>query len=626
MKKKVLTVLFILMLAAFLVSPAVAEETYGKKPPANLTNEFKQEVPINLVFIGYEDDQIDLGAIQGILPAAYTPLARIPKFYYGLNSRDIGLEFTFDYSFRFTDAKFEKKFFKFLETHGTPGDPTLFQQYYNDSQKNVLDVTGPVLYIDAPTVEKYLMDHTMKMLGKKGERGYTVYFVNWFGQKNFKFHVYTKTDESDPDTGYNFGAIRPSRKMIAWGGTYGRSWFYDLSAGPEAWTNNWAVDFPDLDGDGVVEYRMPPIWEYTAGGYRDPSQLSYDLGLITRFVAINLLFTTSPLYDPLVTAPGAGGSKVAHIEMFEDDPASNGLDWINTGFAYDKWNSFEPYYNWSVNLEDNNPIDPAAQRAFRIAVGLLAEDDCWNAYGTPFAEFFCYFDSNLGTYVPPYDPEDYVGEIFAFNTTAANLGNLNGVLGFSDDNWVDGTQSYVFEFDTDDYRSLGYGFTTTTIHEFGHHIGLSHPHDGYDSEFGWDYRPGGFFYFAWSGDESDTIMHYMDLSTEFGQFDQDNMYRFETAGYVGWALDLVEAITAHPNATAVKPYLTKAMVFTKKATRSFHNWDYLQAATFARRSYENAATAAEILGIPLSAVTMQSLAAPNLDVPHEGDPIRFPDN
>jgi hypothetical protein len=38
-------------------------------------------------------------------------------------------------------------------------------------------------------------------------------------------------------------------------------WFHDLSAGPESWTANWNVDTPGLDGNGVEDYRMPPIWE-----------------------------------------------------------------------------------------------------------------------------------------------------------------------------------------------------------------------------------------------------------------------------------------------------------------------------------------------------------------------------
>ena len=65
---------------------------------------------------------------------------------------------------------------------------------------------------------------------------YTVFFHNWYGQPGFRFHVYTRTDVTDPDTGYNFGLVRASRKMVAWGGTpvasgpVRRLWFYDFSA------------------------------------------------------------------------------------------------------------------------------------------------------------------------------------------------------------------------------------------------------------------------------------------------------------------------------------------------------------------------------------------------------------
>jgi hypothetical protein len=60
------------------------------------------------------------------------------------------------------------------------------------------------------------------------------------------------------------------------------------------------------------------------------------------------------------------------------------------------------------------------------------------------------------------------------------------------DNWADGTQSFVFAFDSPSIRDVsGYGFTTTTIHEVGHHVGMSHPHDGYDYEADVDFGPGG---------------------------------------------------------------------------------------------------------------------------------------
>jgi hypothetical protein len=475
-----------------------------------------------------------------------------------------------------------------------------------------------VLYIDAPSVEQWLARNFEK------EKGYTIVFINWYSRPDFNFHVYTKTDELDPDTGYNFGEIRESRKMIAWGGSHSRLWFYDLSAGPEAWTNNWNVDTPDLDENGTEDYRMPPIWEYDEDGYRDPSALSNDLGLVTRFVGINLLFTSSPLYDPLATAPGPGGKRIVHINMFEDDPNSTGTDWINVDTVRARYESFQPYYDWEVHLVDQ-PLEGEALRALRIFAELDTSEDCWTEFGTPFAQLFCFFDLNRATYVPEYSPQDHVAAMFAFNTTEANLGPQVGLLGFADDDWMSGLQTYVFEFDTAEYRELGYGFTWTTVHEGGHHFGLSHPHDGYDSELGLDYGPADDFYYAWSGDESNTVMHYLALSPGFGQFDRDNMYRYEMAGYLNWSNALLAEIQAHPRANEVRERISAANQFAQTALNSFDQWKYRQAAANARKAYEQLARAAIRLGIELPS-DEKILISPAMIPVHEGDPIRFPDN
>jgi hypothetical protein len=551
---------------------------------------------------------------------------RYPPFY-GLLGRDLGLNFKFDYKFYFASPSISADIFKHLRRLGVEGPITAFQQLYNDNVNNILDVTDPVLYIDAPSTEKLLKQHARSVLGIDVDHSYTLFFINWYGQENFKFHVYTKTDEPDPDTGYNFGELRGSRKMVAWGGTHGRTWFYDFSAGPESWAYNYDVDNSDVDGDGVDDYIIPVIWEYDAAGYRDPSQLSNDVALLTRIVGIDLLFTTSPLYDPLVTAPALGGDKVVHIEMFEDEPGFNGLDWIDTGVTYDELKSFQPYYSWQVNLEDNNPIQPEVQRALQIFSGVLVEDDCWNGFGATFAELFCFFDANLSAYVPAYDDADYVGEVFAFNTTADTLGDQFGLLGFADDNWVDGTQTYVFQFDADDYRQLGYGFTTTTIHEFGHHIGMSHPHDGYDFELDVDFGPGGPSIFAWLGDESHTVMSYNALANGFGQFDRDNMYRYEFAGYINWSNDLLADIQAAPGAGSVSGLVNTAKSKARIAIAAFNDWNYLRAARNARSAYDALSRAAERLGIVTPSALYRALNALPGVAQHrpEGDPIRFPD-
>lgn len=608
--------------AFLLATPAVAGAAPGPPTEGEATT-FKQTVPINVVFVGYPRQMIDRADLLGALPATYTPLVRQPQFY-GLPGRDVGLKFSFKYRVFFAGPAIESRFFKYLTNAGTTGDPTVFQQAYNDQEANVLDVTGPVLYVDAPSAEKWLTNAS-KGLGIDTQHSYTIFFINWYSRPDFRFHVYTKTDQPDPDTGYNFGAVRDSRKMIAWGGSYGRTWFYDLSAGPEAWTDNWNVDDPDLDDNGLEDYRMPPIWEYSADGYRDRASLSSDLGLVARFVGINLLFTTSPLYDPLVTAPGLNGDKVQNIQMFEDDPDSSGPQWIDLTYAKKTLRSFEPYYDWKVALKDEDPIDADAEQSLRIWAGVLTADGYWNAYGDPFAELFGYFDVNQDRYVPTYGPTDYVGRVFAFNTTDDNMGDENGLLGFADDNWTDGTQSYVFTFDTAGYRDLGYGFSTTTVHEFGHHIGMSHPHDGYDAEDGLDYGPADDTYFAWSGDESNTIMAYNDLCSGFGQFDRDNMYRYEFAGYLNLAGGILHDIRNNPDRRKVAGLQAQAGLISSLAVKEFQAWDYLRAASHARVAYELTLRAAATLGIDTNAPAKRSRAA-TAGVPHEGDPIRFPYN
>ncbi len=616
------------LLAALVLCMAVLAPAAGAQgePEAAImpgqTVTFRQTVPINLVFVGYEPGQVDPAAMLPLLPATYKPLVRYPAFY-GVPSRDLGLHFDFTYNVKWANQGFEDDFFGYLSDIGVPGDPTIFQMGYNEQVNNVLDITGSVLTIDGPSAEWWLTSNARR-LDLDVSRGYTIFFVNWFSRPDFQFHVYNKTDEPDPDTGHVFGNDDWYGKNIAWGGSHGRAWFYDLSAGPEWNTSNWVVDATDLNGDGVEEYRMPPIWEYTAGGYRAPEQLSADLALVTRFTAINLLFTTSPLYDPLVTAPGPGGDRVVHVEMFEDDARASGLDWFQADTTADAYAMFQPYYDWQVVVEDNDHIDRGARQALRIANGLTERPGCWEPFGTPDAELFCYFDANYDRYVPEYGPQDDVTAMFGFNTTNKRMGYNLGLLGYADSNYVDGTQSYVFMFDYPDVRDAGFGFTTTAIHEGGHHYGMSHPHDGYDSEFALDYSPGGEFFFAWVGDASNTVMSYLGLSNTFGEFDQDNMYRYEFAGYLNWVNEMADDVAAHPDAASVAAHTRQAAALYREADRKFDRWDYLGAATAARGAYEAMATAAQTLGLDLPSAAPQFRLAPNRPFEPWMDFIREP--
>ena len=69
------------------------------------------------------------------------------------------------------------------------------------------------------------------------------------------------------------------------------------------------------------------------------------------------------------------------------------------------------------------------------------------------------------------------------------------------------------------------------MHEYGHHFGLSHPHDGYDWEKARGFAGSGKTYFAWAGDESATVMSYLNTN-DFSQFNRDSMDRWLAAGYL----------------------------------------------------------------------------------------------
>ena len=456
-----------------------------------------EAVPVNVVFVGYEAAQVPWAQVQAELPAASEPVVR-SRLWYGKKEK-LGISYSYAYSPVYAPATFENAFFAHLSGLATPesqvdGLPrTLFQQQYNDQAANVLDVGRTT-----SSTARRSSGGWPRTSGRSGSRPTTntVVFVNWYGRPDFKFHTYTKMDEPDPDTGYNFGELRQTRKLIAWGGTaaddeengFGvasRLWFHDLSAGPESWTDNWNVTDADVDGDGSADYRMPPIWEYTAGGYRSPTALAGDLGKITRYVATNLLFTTSPLYPPYTNA-----DRIADTVNLD----------ANTIEGWNKVNASTQYRDPAVLLEETRDLLPKTYSLDETDVAF--KGDVKNCYLQWVAGVRCYNDRvnysaganlflnaalSLGVYRD--GNAEYESMLLSYATDQAS--KAAGPLGFADDNWIDGTPSGVFSFVDPAIVAAGYGLTTTEIHEHGHHTSMSHPHDGWDSGTQTDYGPEG---------------------------------------------------------------------------------------------------------------------------------------
>ncbi len=610
-----------------------------------------ERVPVNFVFVGYEPDDVSAERFLSGLPREYKPIVLSRYFNNGSVEKSLlGLNYTYDYNVRFADGDYEKRFFGYLSSIAKPAPLSEYQLLYNGNNEKFCnppeeDPENPVQcqengvrdvknnhHIDAPSVERWLAENPPAGIDTARN---TVFFINWWGdgtqpRRGFKHHVYTKTGEPDPDTGYDFGKQRDSRKIIAWGGTTAedeesglgstkRIWFHDLSAGPDSFTDNWNVDDPDLTGDGVEDYRMPPVWEYFApGGYRAESELTGDLAKISRYVAIDLLFTSSPVYPPQFTPRLLPNRINLDVNTVEGWPGVNASERYQTpGLVVDEIDELHrlPY---TIDQQDIT-YEGKARECYPEYVAFLysggeAGRVCYERYRNypPEANLFLYGALNLDVLLDDEQEErQYEAALLNWAVTdGQNLETTPPLLGFADDNWRNGTQSFVFSFVSQAIVESGYGLSTTEIHEYGHHLNLNHPFDGFDYETRTDFVWDGEFLFTGVGNEVNSMMSYVDLNWDFSQFDRDNTDRFQAAGYINNANALAKRILNSPNAGRAKAELMEADGYYGEAKAALTAHDYAGTFDNARRAYEAVLKGAREAGVKVEASENGRTAVP----------------
>ncbi len=505
-----------------------------------------------------------------------------------------------------TDRGYEDRFFTRLAGLARKAPLTEYQTAYNEQDANAVTVTENY-EISAPAVERLLALDPPRGVDTRRN---TVYLINWYGRSDFRFHVYSKTGEVDPETGADFGQ-RDSRKLVAWGGTTAadeetglgstrRVWFHDISAGPESWGGSWNVDDADLDGDDEPDYRIPPIWEY--GSYRPAKALSGDLVKLVRYVALDLLFTTSPLYPVEMPTTEPPRSLDVDVNTYE------GLPGVDASRQYIDPTLLTAELRELLTLNavttDNQDL-PITADARRCYVLLFQDRSCFPESGLPpFANLFLQNQRDLARTKDDGSSVDYELPVFAYA-----LDGPTPALGYADDNYVDGTQSFVFVFVSPEIVDIGYGLTTSIIHEVGHHVGLSHPHDGHDSQSGVDFEPTGDFFFAWAGDESNSMMSYIDLNWDFSQFDADNLDRFRTAALVEAANRLAAAALAGPQPARAQALLREADTAVGRAESQFAGHEYRPASGSAAAAYALTVRAARAAGVDVDRVIAAAASA-----------------
>jgi hypothetical protein len=645
MRTRIVPVHLAAALAALAFAGPAAAAPLSHLRPGVRSARLDERVPVNVVFVGFDRGEVGDSEFLGGLPQRYRPIVR-SRAPYG-KVEELGIDYTYDYNIVHTSAAWEDTFFTALKGLAAPAPRTSYQDTYN-AQAGTRDV-GQNHFIDAPTVEKWLIDNAPPGVDTRRD---TIFFVNWWGRSDFIDHVYTKFGEPDPDTGFDFGVNQDSRKLVAWGGTtpddeetglgargVRRVWFYDLSAGPEVWGGSYDVTRTDIDGDGAPDYRLPAAWEYADGGYRSPAALTGDLSKVTRYAAINLMFTTSPLFPPYLTPELLPAKLDLDRNTYEGWPGVDAsATYQSPAYLLQEESELFPAMPMSADTQDL-PFQGKAQQCYLL---WLVDAACFHSrpqYPAA-ADLFLHnalnleqaLDQDVGTHDEADDDPggdrggggakrvDRLYEAPAFNY-ATDDASAAPFLGYTDDNWLDGTQSFVYGFISPGVVKRGYGLTTTQIHEYGHYFGMSHPHDGFDSETGIDYTATGPLFFAWATDEQNSMMSYIDLNWDFSQFDRDNAARQQAAGYLINANVVAGRILAGGHAKRAGAELAAADADAGRARSAMAAHDYRATWLDARAAYERVLRAAAKAGVKIEPSYNGWMVLPK---EHPKDPARNP--
>ena len=487
---------------------------------------------MQIVLVGFEPGDVPEAGLLAGLPAGADPVVR-SRLWYGVVEQ-LGLHYTFDYSVTYTDAAWEDSFFGALAALSTPAPPTRSTRTpTTTTRRNVLDVSDNH-FIDAPSVEHWLAGHAPA--GVDTTRN-TVFLINWWGRPDFELHVYTKTGEPDPDTGYDFGVNRDSRKIIALGRHDRPTTRRPASArprasgsstcrpGPEAWSGSYDVDNADLDGDGMDDYRIPPIWEYG----RLPGRVGADGRPGQGRPATSRSTCSSPRRRSIRRAcrPAAAADdqpRPQHVRGLAGRRRHGAVREARAarqraagGRARSRSRRtartclHRPRPQLHSRPGRRGRLLPVARlSARREPVRLQRPQDQPPARSRPGTTRL----RSSTTSTPARS-----GHARAAGLRGRQLGRRHPELRVQ--LHQRGRRGVGLRPDHD-RRSTSTATTRCS----------SHPHDGWDSASGVDYGPTGDFFFAWAGDEVNSMMSYIDVNWDFSQFDRDNGSKFKAAAYI----------------------------------------------------------------------------------------------
>jgi hypothetical protein len=270
-------------------------------------------------------------------------------------------------------------------------------------------------------------------------------------------------------------------------------------------------------GGGLPDYIVP-----------DATTATYLLARFSLFVHHH----SSPIYDPMTSLPDPGGKRIARMNLFQEDQLLPMSVYLDPDLALEGIQALQPYIPLDSSLTVR-PLEGDDLEAYEIMSRSFGQvdmpDGCWKRYDSFYAQFYCYVAENLDEFAEA-GPADWALPMLLYEVsdeTSDTRGRFHplGVATSAPNDkpytvfaqTIEGARAFAYG------ATPGIGMTDVAEHEVGHHVGLSHEHDGWDGETN---NPFGAYAatWMWALDGCQCTMGYLN-SADFGQFEMDAVDR-----------------------------------------------------------------------------------------------------
>ncbi len=213
----------------------------------------------------------------------------------------------------------------------------------------------------------------------------------------------------------------------------------------------------------------------------------------------------------------------------------------------------------------------------------------------------------------PLFPQFNVPPALAASFAGIAVSNYGGLTAWTPTFLPDTRQSFVFTSTTPLSNAI-VGHGDLIEHETGHHLGFSHPFQGYvciteTCGFGGFVQFGGTpdTWFSMSGNYVTGVMTYAQVNNDYSRFELDHLQRWLTWQYLDLSNFIVSQIAGSPRAGSVAAMVSDADTHAGAALAAYQRYDYEIAVEQSRASYDALVVAANTIDVNLAPEAYQAV-------------------